>query len=821
MQFINMTIRALAFLMTGMLFFYSSLSFADAELDLMPYPQELTIHAEKHILNDDFYLVLDKRESSIFKAEVKRFIARLQQQTGLKVSPSIRNSIQKKSSANYLRIDINKSNKPQKIEQLITDESYQLEVASDHILLRANNAVGATRGLETLLQIIGLQSAEKQAGQLIIPQLNIDDAPRFRWRGVLLDSSRHFLPMETLKRQLDAMAAAKFNIFHWHLTDDQGWRFESKAYPKLHQLASDGEYYSRQQMRDIVNYAKQRGIHVLPEIDLPGHASAIALVYPELMSAPGPYQRELRWGVHKPTLNPANEKVYQFVDAIIEEVSAIFPFEYIHIGGDEVDPEHWENNADIQKFMKRNKLENTQALQAYFNRRMVKILAQHQRKMIGWDEIQHPDLPRNIVIQSWQGPDAVSDAISHGFQTILSTGYYLDQPQPAGYHYRNDPVPEVDRVDDHIRSGETWQTFSFEIPRKRGSAITGSFTLITDRDNRQRGFIDFAGKSRRALKNISALHGVTRFELDTWMGVFRPRVTLSEGKLSGEVIVGNLAYPVSGKQIAGSTMSKNTLLPAQAIRPPIGEAERQLVLGGEAALWAELVDETVIDLRLWPRAFVVGERLWSAAERRDEDSLYRRMEKIAQWSEVSVGLQHRQQARKAMKKFFGTGQSIAPLEIFAQAIEQAQYYHRHHEKHVHGSYSKADELTLFVDSLPAESLQVRELDQLVTRLIAEPENKAVAQQVIRLLQSWIDNHQALVQLINTNPALEDIDLLAQRVHEVSLLGLRLVDHLTQKKVLSPAEISRAKKQLRQAQNVHQEIVVSAAYPIERLLDAAY
>src|SRR5690554_7025749 len=115
-------------------------------------------------------------------------------------------------------------------------------------------------------------------------------------------------------------------------------------------------------MRDIVSYAQQRGIHVLPEIDLPGHASAIALVYPERTSAPGPYPRELRWGLHKPTLNPDNEKVYQFVDAIIEEVSAIFPFQYIHIGGDEVDPEHWENNADIQKFMKRNKLENTQAL---------------------------------------------------------------------------------------------------------------------------------------------------------------------------------------------------------------------------------------------------------------------------------------------------------------------------------------------------------------------------------------------------------------------------------------------------------------------------
>src|SRR5690606_15787004 len=167
-------------------------------------------------------------------------------------------------------------------------------------------------------------------------------------------------------------------------------------------------------------------------------------------------------------------------------------------------------------------------------------------------------------------------------------------------HYRNDPVPEVDRVDDHIRSGETWQTFSFEIPRKRGSAITGSFTLITDQHNRQRGFIDFTGKSRRALKNISALHGITRFELDTWMGVFQPRVTMGDGQLTGEVIVGNLAYPISGEQIAGSTRSKTAVIPAQVIRPSIGEAERQLVLGGEAALWAELVDDTVIDLRLWP-----------------------------------------------------------------------------------------------------------------------------------------------------------------------------------------------------------------------------
>ena len=821
MRLFILNIRALMLLLGGILFFYSLPSFADSELDLMPYPHQLTVQTENLTLDDNFYVVLDKNASPLFKAEVQRFIKRLNAQTSLNITAKPRDHIQKKSPANYLRIVIEKSDKPTKPERLADDESYQLKISSDHIYLHANNRVGAVRGLETLLQVIGLQSAATQAGKIVIPQLAINDAPRFKWRGVLLDSSRHFLSIDTLKRQIDAMAAAKFNVFHWHLTDDQGWRFESKAYPKLHQLASDGEYYSQQQMRDIVSYAQQRGIHVLPEIDLPGHASAIALVYPKLMSAPGPYQRELRWGVHKPTLNPTDEKVFQFVDALMKEVSALFPFEYIHIGGDEVDPEHWQNNAAIQKFMQDNQLENTQALQAYFNRRMVKILSQHQRKMIGWDEIQHPDLPKDIVIQSWQGPDAVSDAISHGFQAILSTGYYLDQPQPAGYHYRNDPMPEVETVDDQIKSGETWQTFAFEIPRKRGSAITGSFTLIADKHNRQRGFIDFTGKSRRALQNLHSLHGIMRFELDTWMGVFKPRITMIEGKLTGEVIVGNLAYPISGEQIAGSTMSKNTLIPAQAVRPSIGKTERQLVLGGEAALWAELVDESVIDLRLWPRAFVVGERLWSAAERRDEDSMYRRMEKISRWSELSVGLLHRQQARTAMQKFVAAGQSIEPLEVFAQAIEQVQYYHRHHEKHVHGSYSKADELTLFVDSLPAESVKIRELDQLVTRFIAEPENKITAQQLTRFLQAWIDNHQAVEKLIKTNPALKEMDVLAQRVHEVSLLGLRLIDHLVHKKPLSPTEISHARKQLQQAQKVHQEIVVSAAYPIERLLDAAY
>ncbi|MGM8226721.1 beta-N-acetylhexosaminidase [Cellvibrio sp. ARAG 10.3] len=800
-----------------LLTFFSLFTFAApaTELDLMPYPKQLTLQSGYLKLDKSFHVVIDGADSPLLRKELERFVTRLQKQTGLTVvSPAIRKADAKKITAPVLRVVVANIPETENGYALERDETYRLEVNSAQVNLTANTRTGAVRGLETLLQLIGVQKKTVR-----VPHMVIEDAPRFVWRGVLLDSSRHFLSIDTLKRQLDALAAAKYNIFHWHLTDDQGWRMESNAFPKLHELASDGEYYSQQDIREIVAYAQQRGIHVLPEIDIPGHASAIALAYPALMSAPGPYEKEIRWGVHKPTLDPTNEKVYEFVDKLMAEISTLFPFEYVHIGGDEVDPEHWNNNADIQAFMKKNALADHRALQAWFNRRVVKILEKHQRKMIGWDEIQHPDLPKNIAIQSWQGPDAVSDAISHGFQAILSTGYYLDQPQPAAYHYRNDPVPVMESINDQVRAGETWQTWSFEIPRKRGSAIKGTFTLIENEDD-QRGFIDFAGKSRRALHAMKNIHGETHFHLDTWMGVFAPRITLNNGQLQGDVIVGNTPYTISGKQIAGSTMP-GTQMPSAIHQPALTDAARELVLGGEAALWAELVDDTVIDLRLWPRAFAVGERLWSPLALQDDGSMYRRMQRVSDLAVVSINLQHHQQARDGMSKFVSKPQDIKPLEIFSQAIEQAQYYHRHHEKHVYGTYSKADPLNFFVDTLPAESLAVRELDQLVDNFLENPRDKKVRQQLLALLKTWEKNHQPLMQVIERNPRLADIKPLAQRVDQVTQLGLKLVEQLVREKPLPVGQVEPARKLLRDAQQMHQEIVVSAAYPIEKLLNAAY
>ncbi|HEX7762778.1 MAG TPA: family 20 glycosylhydrolase, partial [Cellvibrio sp.] len=605
-------------------------------LPLMPYPQQLVQSTDQPPLQPgrDWRLAVNGTVTPELKTALKRFAQRTHKQTGIPIR-------WKKSTAAKATLVINlKDSRSMSPHISEWDESYELVINQQQIQLSANQHLGVLRAMETLLQLIG--STEKT---IQLPNVSIRDVPRFPWRGLLLDTSRHFFSVDTIKRQIDAMAAAKYNIFHWHLTDDQGWRFESKRYPKLQALASDGQYYTRKQMREVVAYAQARGIQVLPEIDVPGHASAIAVAYPELMSAPGPYAMEYRWGVHKPTLNPANENVYVFIDALVAEVKALFPFEYLHIGGDEVDPEHWDNNADIQNFMQANKLKDSHALQAYFNQRVQQILQKHQRKMIGWDEIQHKNLPKDIVIQSWRGPDAVSESVAAGFQAILSTGYYLDQPQSAAYHYRNDPVPPPPYNYNALTLSsqqDALSSWSFVMPRKRGNPVTGSFTLM----NAQEGFIDFIGKSRRAVVVQKSEKDAAIFSLDTWMGPVEFRVKFSGDELQGIAIVGNAPYALSGKKNAPKAIVKSEKV------TPLSAQSQRLILGGEAALWAEIVDEQSIDLRLWPRAFIVAERLWSAQELQDENAMYQRMNAIAAWAEKSTGLLHRQQTERALQRLF-------------------------------------------------------------------------------------------------------------------------------------------------------------------------
>ena len=383
-------------------------------------------------LNAEFTLAVEGKPHERMFRGATRFLRRLSGRTGLFF---LQHYITETGKSRFANLVIN-CRRPG-VVKLGTDESYRLTVTPEKIELQADNDIGALRGLETLLQL--LQADEKG---YFLPAVKIVDAPRFPWRGLLIDVSRHFMPMEVLKRNLDGMAAVKLNVLHWHLVDDQGFRVESKTFPKLHEMGSDGFYFTQEQIREIIAYANDRGIRVMPEFDVPAHATSWLVGYPELGSAPGPYTVERNWGIMDPVLDPTRDAIYDFLDQFFAEMAGLFPDEYLHIGGDENNGKHWNANQDIQAFMKKNNIPDNHALQSYFNQRILKIVTKHGKKMIGWDEIFHPDLPKTAVIHSWRGKEAMVKAAQQGYMSILSNGYYIDLMQPAYFHYLNDPIPE-------------------------------------------------------------------------------------------------------------------------------------------------------------------------------------------------------------------------------------------------------------------------------------------------------------------------------------------------------------------------------------------
>jgi hexosaminidase len=319
-----------------------------------------------------------------------------------------------------------------KYPSLQDDESYRLDVTPSGATLSAPAGAGALHGLATFEQLTG--------EDLRVPAVHIEDRPRFPWRGLMLDVSRHWMPLDVVKRELDAMAAVKLNVFHWHLSDDQGFRVESKRYPRFQERASDGHFYTQADIREAVDYARDLGIRVIPEFDIPGHTQSWLAAYPELATDPGHYEIGRTWGAFDPVMDPTREQVYKFLDGFLGEMAALFPDAYFHIGGDEVNPKQWKRSAHVRAFEKAHKLKDAHALQAYFNRRVQKILAKYGKTMIGWDEILEPDLPASIVIQSWRGQQSLADAASQGRRAILSWGFYLDYLRPASYHYGIDPL---------------------------------------------------------------------------------------------------------------------------------------------------------------------------------------------------------------------------------------------------------------------------------------------------------------------------------------------------------------------------------------------
>ena len=396
---------------------------------LMPLPTKMETTAGRLLIDGNFTAAAGGFSDARLEGALQRFTARLSRQTGI---PMLTPRPADASKAT-LRVDCAAAGPA--YPTLGEDESYTLDVTADGARLQSATIDGALHGLETFTQLVTLGPDGFQT-----PLVHVEDHPRFAWRGLMIDVARHWIPVPVVERNLDAMAAVKLNVFHWHLSDDQGFRVESKRYPRLQELGSDGNFYTQDQIRHIVEYARDRGIRVIPEFDMPGHTTSWFPGYPELASAPGPYSIGRTWGVFDPTLDPSREATYQFLDNFIGEMVQLFPDPFFHIGGDEVNGRQWTQSQKIQDWARRNNLKDNHAIQAYFNQRLLKILEKYGKTMVGWDEILHPDLPMASVIQSWRGQNGLSQAVGAGHRAILSWGYYLDHMQPASYHYGIDPL---------------------------------------------------------------------------------------------------------------------------------------------------------------------------------------------------------------------------------------------------------------------------------------------------------------------------------------------------------------------------------------------
>lgn len=446
-----------------------------AQHSLMPVPASVTWGEQRFPLDKGFYVVMKDDPASRATTATQRFLHRLDHRTHLLIDKSIATQTIPAKGLN-LHITYHRAG----LLRLHEDESYRLTITGDQASLEAETDLGVLHGLETFLQLV----SHDENGYFLRGCV-ITDKPRFPWRGLLMDVSRHFMPVEVIKRNIDGMAMVKMNVLHLHLSDDQGFRIESKKFPNLHLSGSNSNYYSQEQMLDIIRYAAARGIRVVPEFDMPGHATAWFAGHPELATLPGNYEVEKKFGVFDPTMDPTKKSTYKFLSKFIAEMATLFPDAYFHIGGDENEGKHWDRSSSVKTFKKKHQLKNNHELQNHFNIKLSSILKKNKKKMIGWDEILQPGLPGDVVIQSWRGPEGLKKAAKEGYNVILSNGYYIDLSQPAWKHYMNDPLPAntglTTEEEQRILGGEATMWSEMVTPETVDSRIWPRTVAIAER----------------------------------------------------------------------------------------------------------------------------------------------------------------------------------------------------------------------------------------------------------------------------------------------------------------------------------------------------
>ena len=388
-------------------------------LSVMPWPSHVVRGEGEFLIDGTFGIELKGYTELRLEHSQQRFLDMLSRETGI---PLWREAV-----VNQPHFTVRTAGPSLPVQQLGEDESYHLVISTSDVQLTAANPLGVMHGLQTFLQLVRVTPRG-----FAVPVVTIDDTPRFPWRGLLIDSGHRFVRLPDIKHNLDGMEEVKLNVFHWRFADDQGFHVESRKFPLLQEKASGGFYYSQDEVKEIVAYARERGIRVMPEFDMPCHTGSWFPGYPDLGSGQD--------RVHSSAMDPTRKSTYKFLSAFIKEMAALFPDAYFHSGGDECDFHEWESNPRIQEYMHGHGIKDGAALQALFTARIQKIVAANKKIMMGWDEVLQPGTPKDVVIQSWRGPKSLADAARNGHRGVLSSGYYIDLNQSAAEHYLVDPL---------------------------------------------------------------------------------------------------------------------------------------------------------------------------------------------------------------------------------------------------------------------------------------------------------------------------------------------------------------------------------------------
>jgi len=532
---------------------------------IIPKPVSVTTKAGQFILPKQVVIEADASGDSQYV--VSYLTNKLNTSTGFEVKTS-------QNAANAsIKFVLNKS-----VNTAIGDEGYELIVNSKQVLIKANKPAGLFYGVQSLLQLLPKEIESPNLVNNIawtVPNVEITDYPRLGWRGLMLDVSRHFFTKDEVKQYIDAMVKYKYNLFHFHLTDDEGWRIEIKSLPRLTEVGAwnvkrvgtfgnfipptkdeprdYGGFYTQDDIRELVQYARERFVNILPEIDVPGHSLAAIVAYPDLSCTAEANTYQVRSGEqimdwshgHPPlamvdnTLCPANEKVYEFMDKVITEVAALFPFKYIHLGGDEAPMNFWEKSDAVKALMKREGYTKIAQAQGYFTARVEKIVVSKGKTFIGWDEVLEGGVPKSAAVMSWRGMKGGIEAAKEGHEVVMSptTFAYIDYMQadaitePRVYAtlrlskaYQFEPVPEgVDSK--YIKGGQAnlWSEQIYNIRQAeymtwpRGFAIAESVWSPKEKKN----WKDFFRRTEQHFKRLDAAQ--TKYAPSVYDPIFKVR----------------------------------------------------------------------------------------------------------------------------------------------------------------------------------------------------------------------------------------------------------------------------------------------------------